>query len=143
MFDYSQATVRPWPEALPFGSRHTYLLDVHWTCEQCAVTIERDEPSLPKERWKFVAEYAVEVIIHQDERQAVGLWVRRDETCPGADGYLVVEKSPILAAVLKHEPHLDFYADICDARHFVIGTDSAVAHILSRDVPKLTQLVGA
>jgi hypothetical protein len=104
------------------------------------VNIERDEPGKAREIWRFTAEYAVEVIVHQDERQAVGLWVRRNDTCPDADGYLVVENSPVLEAILKYEPHLDIDSDVREARHFVIGTGSAVAHILCRNTPQLARV---
>jgi len=76
-------------------------------------------------------------VIERDEIQVVSLWVRRSECCEGAGGFLVVENSPMLAALLGPEAHLETNEDVTEAKHFVIGTDWGVAHILSRDVPQV------
>jgi hypothetical protein len=142
MFDYAHADVRPWPTELPFGSMHTFLTDVAWSSGDagrvCDVMVEHQAPGRAASYWRFRALSPLEVIVSEDERQATSLWARRDAACPGAQGFLLIKNSPVIAALLQREPHMDFLARGLD--HYVLGTDSAVAHILCFDTPELSAI---
>ncbi len=78
------------------------------------------------------------VLVQEDEGQVCSLWRRRDECCRGAGGFVIVDKSPIVAAIILHEGHV---ADLAETmRHFVIGTDAAVAHVICAEPPSATRL---
>jgi hypothetical protein len=139
MFDYSKSLVRPWPAKLPFRSRHTTLTDVRWAVEGfCDLTVEHRPPGGDATRWRFRADAPLDVIIQEDEGQAVSLWMRRSECSPGEEGFLVVEASPILRAIRETEPHVE--PTLTNVQHFVIGTDDGVAHVLCEATPSLEQV---
>ena len=137
MFNYSKSTVRPWPEQLPFGTRHSYLSGVRWSEDRSVFEIEVALPGDERVHWHFAADKPMYVLVEDDERQVLSLWARRNECCQGGGGYLIVENSPLLDAVLRTESHLKIYDEFVNARHFVLGTETAVAHVICVDRPEL------
>ncbi len=136
MFDFSQSIVKPWPVQLPFGSRNTTLTDVRWSAERvCELTIEHQPLGHELDRWCFRAIAPLDVIVQEDEGQVVSLWLRRTACCPGESGFLVVEDSPIIRAITRTEPQVELR--MAPMRHFVLGTDWGVAHIICEETPSL------
>ncbi|HEX8899993.1 hypothetical protein [Vitreimonas sp.] len=121
--------------------RTVLLARVEWITNVdrvCEIDVEFDPPL---ERWRIEALEPMSVIVQEDEGQVCSLWRRRDECCPGAGGFLIVEKSPMIAAIVQHESQAARIAE--SMQHFVIGTDAAVAHVLCQDAPKVSKIAEA
>jgi hypothetical protein len=112
------------------------LFRVEWDGDQsvCDLVIELTKPT---ERWRFRAFEPMSVLVQEDEGQVCSLWSRRDQCCKGAGGFLVVANSPMIDAIALNEGHIGDFAR--SMQHFVLGTDSAVAHVLCAEPPIATR----